>query len=435
MRDFVTKLLGILARAIVRRYRPMIVGVTGSVGKTSTKEAIFAVLKKKYRVRRSEKSFNTEIGMPLTIIGADHPGQNVFGWIGVIAKGCWQLVTRASYPEILVLEFGVQMPNDMEYLISIAPPLVSVMTAIGDVPVHIEFFADADEIAEEKGKLIVALPTDGYAVLNCDDEAILKMKIRTRAHVLSYGFGPDAALRIVGYELRTGAMTDRGSGNGINFKLLYGKRITPVRLGNTFGKHHAYAAAAAACVGLAFNMNLLEIAEALAGYESPLGRLKLLRGNKNSLILDDTYNASPIATRAALEVLREFPARRKIAVLGDMLELGKYTEAAHREIGDEAAAIADVFIGVGERMKFAMDEATRPGIENRRAMQQSDVFWFASAKEAGNRLEAILKPGDIVLIKGSQDMRLERVVKEVMAEPERAQDLLVRQSREWLARS
>ncbi len=413
----------------------MIVGITGSVGKTSTKEAVFAVLSAKYRVRRSEKNYNTEIGVPLTILGIPHHGRNVFKWFSALFRVAFRVLFLVDeYPEILVLEMGADRPGDIAYLVKLAPPFVGVVTAIGEIPVHVEFFAGPRELALEKSKLIAALPPEGYAVLNHDDAAILEIKGQTRAHVFSYGFEADAMMRIMNHESRIREQDGRVVGAGTDVTLAHGGKIIVAHLQNSFGKPQAYAAAAAAAVGLVLNMSMPEIAAALGRYESPPGRLKLLRGNKGALILDDTYNASTASTRAGLEVLREFPATRRIAVLGDMLELGKYTEAAHRAVGDAVAKAADLFIAVGERMKCALDEAAHGRMENRRQLPAAACLWFRESRAAGRKLDNLLRPGDVVLVKGSQSMRMERVVEEIMAEPQRAKELLVRQDLEWLGR-
>lgn len=428
MKSLLQRLLASAARYTLKRYNPKVVAVTGSVGKTSAKEAIFAVLSGRYRVRRSEKNYNTEIGVPLTILGITHHGRNIFGW-------CWDIwraymcarFRSPGYPEVLVLEMGVDHPGDIGYLVGIAPPDVGVVTAIGEVPVHVEFFENPKAVATEKAKLIAAVAPEGRAVLNCDDAAVLEIKDRARSRVLTYGFRREAAVRIQRYELDMTAHPP-----GIRFEISHAGETAVVVLKNTFGQQQAYAAAAAACVGLVFRMRLAEIARSLGRYESPPGRLKLLRGNKGALILDDTYNASPVATLAALEVLAAFPAKRRIAVLGDMLELGVYTEEAHRSVGERIVAVAELFFAVGERMKFALDSAVHPGADSMRRLTEHRVKWFSTSQEAGRELDALLKPGDVVLVKGSQSMRMERVVEAVMAEPQRAGELLVRQDPTWI---
>lgn len=435
MKRILQMLLAAIARRIIRRYRPVVVGITGSVGKTSTKEAIFAVLKAKYRVRRSEKSFNTEFGLPLTVLGARHPGRNPFAWAQALAVGVRQIVSRVPYPDILVLEFGVEYPGDMDQLLRIAPPHVAVMTTIGELPVHVSYFRDPAALAAEKERIVAAVPPDGAVILNADDPVVRAMAKSAKAVVSLYGFGSGARIRISQYDLRIRMSGDDFTIEGIGLKIASGGSEVPVRLSRTIGRQQAYAAAAAAAVGMAFGMNLIEIAGALAAYEAPPGRLKCIRGKKGAWLLDDTYNASPIATLAALDVLADIPAKRKIAVLGDMLELGRFTETAHRTIGDAVAEVADRFIGVGENMKVAIAAATREPEAGERRLARAMTYWFARPEQAARELERMLRPGDAVLIKGSQGIRMERVVEALMAEPAKAEELLTRQTVDWKKRS
>lgn len=423
MTALLTRALAFLTHLTLQRRRPTVVGITGSVGKTSTREAVFTVLSTRYRARQSQKNYNTEIGAPLAVLGIPHYGRNPFGWIWGLTKSAFRLlVSDRGYPEVLVLELGADRPGDIAYLSTLVRPNVGVITAIGEVPVHIEFFSGPAALAKEKGELVAALPQDGSAVLNADDPRAMEMRPRARARVLTFGFAGGADVRISNYELIAGEW------NGIRFDLEHSNQRAAVRIKNAFGRQQAAAAAAATAAGVALKVDLADAARALASYAPPPGRMKLLKGNKGSLILDDTYNASPAAAEAALDVLAAFPAKRRIFVLGDMLELGAYTERAHRAVGAKAAEIADVFFGVGERMKFALDEARRGG----RAIETQ---WFAASSEAGRPLEAMLRPGDVVLVKGSQSMRMEKVVLEIMQEPENASGLLVRQETEWLRKA
>lgn len=431
MSSVLKKILAVLAKATIHKYKPLVIGITGSVGKTSTKEGIFAVLKKKYRTRKSEKNYNNEIGLPLTILGIPHYGRNIFKWfsafIRVLPHQCQQ------YPEVLVLEYGVDRPGDMDYLLSIARPKISVVTAIGDIPAHVEFFRDPEELIEEKAKLVAALPLDGTAILNHDDYAVYDMNEKTKAHVLTYGIEERAELRITNYELRITKDAELGDiPEGIAFKIEYDGKVVPVRLNGALGMAQAYIASAAAAVGLSLDLNLVEISEALQEYTPPPGRLRLIKGIKNSFILDDTYNASPESMRLALETLKSLSGKRKIAVLGDMLEIGKYTEQVHRATGDQAAEFIDLLFTVGPRAKFIADEAMSRGVEkDARQLEQAQIFKFDDSLSAGRALDPLIQPGDLILIKGSQAIRMEKVVEEIMAHPERADELLVRQDEYW----
>ncbi len=434
MKSILQNILARLARATIKKYKPMIITVTGSVGKTSARMAIFDVLKSAHHVRTAAKNFNNEIGVPLTILGIDHYGKNILAWKWSLVKVWFSLLfSSKKYPDILILEYGVDRPGDMDYLVSIARPDIAVITAIGDVPAHIEFFKDAEAIANEKAKLVEALSIQGYAILNHDDYAVYDMKEKTKAHVMTYGFEEHADMRIAHYELRTIKNETLGDiPEGITMKMQYSGSVVPVRLYHVFGTPACYAAAAAAAVGLILNKNMVEISEALARYESPPGRLRLLKGIKSSFILDDTYNASPEAMRVALDTLAILPGKRKIAVLGDMLEIGTYTENSHRSIGDRVAEFADMLITVGARAKFIADEAMMRGTEKHaRVLNHNQVLRFDDSTEAGKALDPLIQEGDLILVKGSQGMRMERVVYEIMCQPLLADKLLVRQEEYW----
>jgi len=435
-KSILQKILASFARATIKKYKPTVIGVTGSVGKTSTRDAIFDVLKSAKRVRVSAHNFNNEIGLPLTILGLTYQGRSFAVWGFLLAKAwCDLKFSHTQYPEILILEYGIDRPGDMDHLLSIARPDIAVVTAIGEVPAHIEFFKDADALVAEKAKIVQALSIDGYAILNHDDYAVYDMKEKTKAHVMTFGFEENADVRVTNYDVRMVKDEELGDiPEGITMKMQYSGSVVPVRLHNTFGKPSCYSAAAAAAVGLVMNKNMVQISEALAGYTPPAGRLRLLKGIKKSFILDDTYNASPEAMRVALDTLEALPGKRKIAVLGDMLEIGTFTEAAHRSIGDRAVQVADMLITVGARAKFIADEAMTRGAErDGKVLSHDKVMIFDDPMEAGKALDPLIEEDDLILVKGSQGMRMEKVVYEIMGQPQFAKELLVRQESYWKA--
>ena len=234
MKHILQKILAILARRMLKKHQPMIIGLTGSVGKTTTREAVLAVLKKNYRVAGPEKNYNNEIGLPLTILRAPNCGKNIFKWLGVLGRA-W--AGQKDYPEILVLEYGVDRPGDMDYLLKIAKPYIAVITAIGDVPMHMEYFKDPDELIREKAKLMEALPTEGHAILNHDDYAVYDMREKTKAHVKTYGLEERADFRVINYELRNGKDEELGdTPDGISFKIEYKGSVVPVRIADALGE-------------------------------------------------------------------------------------------------------------------------------------------------------------------------------------------------------
>lgn len=413
-RKIIQYILKILAKLYILRYKPLIIAITGSVGKTSTKEAIKTLLKSKFYIRSNPKNFNNEIGVPLTILGIKTLKKNILWWITIFLKAIFKLI-YTNYPKILVLEIAADKPNDIKYLINIIKPRIGVVTAIGDIPVHVEFYSGPEEVAREKRKLIEMLPPIGWAILNYDDEIVLEMKNKTRAKVLTYGFDERAQIKCINYENQI----KNGVPKGINFKVEYKGNIVPFKLNNVFGKQQIYAALAAIAVGLIFNFNLVEISEALTNYKTPPGRMHLIEGIKETYIIDDSYNASPLSMLAALETLAILPGKRKIAVLGDMLELGKYSLEAHKTIGERASKISNYIFCIGERAKFICSEAENLGFEKK------NLFTFDTSDQAGKKLQEIIKKGDLILVKGSRAMEMEKIVLEIMKEPEKAKKLLV----------
>lgn len=418
-------LLKYIARAIIAKYNPMIIGITGSVGKTSAKEAIRNVVARERTVRAPSKNFNNELGLPLTIIGDFKSIGGIFFWFFVVCKGIYIVLVRdKTYPEVLVLEYGIDRPNDMKKLLDIARPHIGVFTAMGKIPVHIEYFTGPEQVAKEKAKLIAQLPATGFAILNADDPLVMKAKGETRAQVVTFGTNEHAEVRISNFVNHFD-----GHSAGISMKLTYGGSFVPVRIDGALGEAQAITSAIASAVGLVFGMNLVSIAEILSKYEAPSGRLRCIQGIRESMIIDDTYNAAPKAMENAIDTLASLPARRRVAVLGDMLELGKYTLEAHEEIGKRIKKKGvDVLITVGLRGKLIAEAAQNVG------MNQKSIFVTDTIDEAVRILEEKIQKGDLLLIKGSQGVRMERIVKRIMAEPEHANERLARQNSEWIAK-
>lgn len=423
--------LKILAKLILNRYKPRVVGVTGSVGKTTTKEAIFTVLDTKYRVRTNKKNYNNEIGLPLTIIGVLSPGKNIFGWINVFFKAIKLILLKdKNYPKILVLEMGVDHPGDMDYFNDIVKCQIGVVTLVGSV--HVEYFGTIEKLQEEKAKLIKNLNKDGCAILNYDRKKVMAMKSSSSAKVVSYGLnkGADLRARDIVYNWNEDKDTKPQERlKGLKFKIDFLRKTQIVYLPQVLGLPSVYSALAAAAVGINFNMGLSEIAQALKKYKPPLSRMNLIAGIKNTLIIDDSYNSEPKSSIAALREMKkiQWPSGRKIAALGDMLELGRYSEDGHRQVGQIVVmAGIDKLILVGERARDIGRGAEEAG------MKKDDIFHFNNSQEAGRFIQERLRSGDLILVKGSQGARMEKIVKEIMADPFRASELVVRQDKGWI---
>ncbi|MFH1866528.1 MAG: Mur ligase family protein [Patescibacteria group bacterium] len=427
MKKILQLILKILARATIAKYQPRVIGVTGSVGKTSTKEAVAAILTTKYTVRQTSKNFNNEIGLPLAIIGAKDSGcRNPLAWLLIFLRALRQLIIRnRNYPQFLVLEMGVDHKGDMDYLLSVVKPEVGVITTVSEV--HLEFLGSIEGVVLEKGKLVRALTKDGVAVLNYEDKHLHSLVNKTKARVISFGFSPEAQVWADGVQL---SKSSRGEVQGLSFKLHYGGSTTPLLLPGLLGQHQINIALAAAAVGLGLGLTAVDVSAALRKFVFPPGRMKLLAGIKRSYLIDDSYNSSPLALSEALKTLHHYPINksgRRWAILGDMLELGADCESLHRQAGALVQELGiDFLITVGERSRDIGRGAGEVGFNIDRYAH------FTAGDEAAEYVQGKLAEGDVILVKGSQGVRMERAVKELMAHPEQAEELLVRQYKPWI---
>lgn len=424
LKYFVASLLAILARAILAKYQPIVVMVTGSVGKTSTKDAAAAALSEHFMLRASEKSYNSEFGVPLTIIGAKNPWNNSIAWIKVIQQALGLIFLPNHYPRLLVLEVGADSPGDLARILSFATPDAVIVTKLPDVPVHVEAYASKKAVREEEFSPALSLAPGQPLIISADDVHAVELAKDTRAAVSTFGLTEGAAVRISHVEpwLESSVLV------GMRAEVAFGdgeRRALTVR--GAYGRSQLYAPAAALTAALALGLTAEEAFTGLETYEPPAGRGKLLRGLNNSVIIDDSYNASPAAVRESLESLAFLPERKKIVVIGDMLELGRYSKEEHERIGRLAAKHAACIVTVGSRSKVAVAAARAAGMHEEAALS------FDTADEAKEKVRALVEGGEVILVKGSQSIRLERVVEALLADANDT-DKLVRQDKEWKRR-
>ncbi len=346
-----------------------IVAITGSVGKSTTKELIADVLNQRYKTLKSKGNLNNEIGLPLT------------------------LLRLGSGYQRAVLEMGFYVPGEIAFLCGLAKPQVGVITNIGTV--HAERAGSQEVIASGKSELIQALPTspEGTAILNYDDPFVRPMASITRARVLFYGLNPQADLwadEIEGLGLE-----------GIRFRLHHKNESLNLRV-PLIGEHSVHTALRAAAVGLVEGLSWGEIIHGLQSGHSQL-RLVVAHTREGALILDDTYNASPESTLAALNLLDQMDGRR-IAVLGDMLELGQYEQSGHEMVGVRAAQFASLIVLIGSRGRIMADAAIRSGYSSK------NIQLFEEAPQAVPYLQSVIRKGDVILVKGSRGLQMERIV-------------------------
>lgn len=425
-KKIITAILQLEATLVLKKYKPKIIAVTGSVGKTSTKDAIFTVMSDRFFVRKSEKSFNSEIGVPLTILGCSNAWNNPILWIKNIIEGFMLIVLKNHYPKWLILEVGADRPDDIKNITKWLKPDIVVITAFSDVPVHVEYFDSPEKLIEEKEYLIKALKPDGLLVLNYDDEKVQSFKQKYQYTTVTFGFNKGATF-----------FASRDTFNIrqklISFRIDSGGSSVPVTIKGSCGRQHIYPTIAAFAVGSSQGLDIASMTLSYEHHEIPAGRMKIIDGINKSIIIDDGYNSSPTAVKEALNVLRNISASemchgRRFAVLGDMMELGTYSVKEHKKVGIQVAESADKLITVGIRARDIAQSAEENG------MEKQNIFHFEDSIKAGKELAQMLEKCDVVLIKGSQSVRMERIVKEVMAHPEMADKLLARQDKEWLSR-
>ncbi len=390
MKKILEKILKDLARGVLNRQKPEVVTVTGSVGKTSTKEAIYVVLKSKFNTRRSIKNYNNEIGVPMTVFNTKSPGKNIIAWLFIFLKAVFLTIFRVkSYPKVLVLEIGSDKPGDLKYLMEMIPSYLikaAVLTAVA--PVHLEFFHTMENVLKEKTVPFEYLPETGTSIVNKDC-------------VQGYD-GADTYY----------SMTD------------FSEAPT-----NLCFPHQAYAPLAAISVGKVFSISKDEAKQILdRDYQVMPGRGRRIAGINKSVLIDDTYNSSPISAQGAIKALaNSTEGSRKIAVLGDMLELGEGSEEFHKQVGQLLAGLnIDYLITYGREAESIATEAEEINNLNLK------ISKFQTLDEIVSFLKDLIEENDLVLIKGSQGMRMEKIVKHIMADPSQADKLLVRQNKEWL---
>lgn len=439
--------IGLATKKCIKREKPQIVAITGAVGKSTTKQMIAALFEAdggKRSVRVSPKNYNNELGVPLTILNAEAPGRSLAGWFWLLQKAWLSSIgALKTCPDVFVLEMGADRPGDIKYLTSIAPPDIAIITAVTPegsdlAPVHRANYASTKEIVQEKGDLVRALTSGGTAILNADDRSVFAMRHETEAHVLTFGEADTADIRILSSEIKLESGPHGKTPTGLRIVARHWGHTFELEFTGVFGRPVAYAVGAAIGVAEAMDTRIEAIRELPQALKPMAGRTRIIPGIKHTTLFDDSYNASPAAVISAVRDLTSMelePGQRKIACLGEMRELGEESELLHKKVAAECARMRVDFLVVcgifADAMKIAAQEA---------GMQPDMVKAFEDTPEAGLFLQNEIRPGDIILAKASEGthktkgVRMERVIKELMAEPLRASELLVRQEAAWQRR-
>lgn len=404
------------ALRIYRGERPFVVAVGGSVGKTSTKEALAEVLAESGRpVRKTFGNLATDSGVPLSLLGFQDPPAGVFGWVAVICKA---LFAKPHYkPEdkpIYVLEYSSDIEGETDFLVTRIPPDVAVYCTI--VPVHMEQYGTEEVMVRETLRLHSTLNEGGWILANSEDPHQVR-ELKGVPNVKWYGKGAQA-----GFVPKATTM----NAGGLELTYTNGKQEETVQT-HVLSDYQVLPVLAALSVGSALGMKVKQLHKGVENYTLPPGRGKLIAGKNEMTIIDDTANSSPEAVKAGLRVLEAYAGkRRKVAILGSMNELGEYALDSHREVAAEAAKRSTFFIAVGKYSNDMLRAARDAG------MSPTQMIAFPTPAELKDHLFQLVHRHDVIFIKASQNgMFLERIVKELMAKPEDAGKLLVRQGAFW----
>lgn len=417
LKKFVLWVLKRLAKKRIRKFKGKIIIVSGTVGKTSTKDAIFSVLNSRFKVLRTHGNQNNEFGLPLTILEIESGQSSALKWSWLLLKAFFNSIGK-NHNEVLLLEYAVDKPKDMDYLLSIAKPNIAVLTNI--TPEHLDEgqFADLQEIFTEKRKIVDALRDEGIAILNGDNPYIETLaKERKKKNTITYGLEREATYRAIGLSQ---------DASGLDFTVERESRRYKIHA-NVLGEFQVYVILPAIICAELMGMEMEEIITALLRYTLPPGRLTVIPAINNAIILDSSYNSSPESLKRALQTLNAAGGgKRRIAALGSMNELGEKSREMHEIIGKEIPKYADVLITVGNEAKYFAEQAAAGG------MNPENISSFKTSTEAADFLKDKIDGSDLILVKGSQNnIRMERLVKALMEHPEDAKKLLVRQEKEW----
>lgn len=429
----ITAILTYEAKLILKKNHPKIITVSGNVGKTSTKDAIYKVLKKDFYIRKSEKSYNSDLGVPLTIIGRSTAWKSIWGWLLNMFEGFFLALSPHKYPDWLILEVGADRPGDIKKIAGWITPDIAVVTKIPEVPVHIEFFESKEKLIEEKISIAKKVKPEGFVIYNYDDPNLETVKDEVEGQLMTYGLKKGSTVRGSDFAIlykkswEDESLSDEGViPAGIKFNLEYEDKKLPVSINGALGFHHIYTALASLAVAITLDLDIDQSIKRLDSFKTPNGRMRPIEGIKGSIIIDDSYNSSPSALESAFETLSVVKTGgRKIAVLGDMMELGEHTLKTHKRLGEIAGSVCDEIYLVGIRAKYFGEGALASGFKKEK------IHLYNNPIEAGKDLQNLLQPGDMVLVKGSQSIRLEKTIEEIMAHPDKKQKLLCRQEAEW----
>lgn len=452
------------ARIIIKKNNPIIIGVTGNLGKTSTKDFIFNALKNNLKdkegdtlVLSSKKSMNSEFGIPLTILEEESGWNNPLLWLKIVIDGFARIFEKAHF-KYLILEVAADFPGDIKSICTYIKPDIAVLTGFAEVPVHIEFFGgDRERLVREKKYLVDAIKSGGTFIYNLDDKDCVKTAEELKQEILinnrnvnlkSYSIKNHEAdifakkIDLVLTKSENGIQKLSGVHADLKFK---GGEEKKIEINGVVGDAIVYSLLPSLLIAQEFNIDLDKAIQDIQNTKRTNGRMRILDGFYNSIIIDDTYNSSPKAVENGIDTIKKLDIeKKKIFVLGDMLELGEFTKTEHERIGTLVANNCDILITSGIRAKLIAESAIKSG------MSGENVYITSNSLEAGKELLRILEDlkeedfkngktekeigGNLIFVKGSQGGRMEKVVQMILADHHDSNVDLVRQDKAWKTR-
>lgn len=413
------------AKIVLKKQKPQIIGITGSMGKTLTKDVIAHLLKNEFAIRYTDNDKSTEMDLVLTILGIKSINKSFMGVIKIYKAFIKEFISK-NYPKILILEYSINNYNDMNSLIKIAKPNIAIITNISYD--NCEFFDNINEIAIERLKLIRAVVCNDNneicgVVLNGDDNNVMKGKKDLICPIYIYSTKKKTTFYSTGIHLN---FHDNVL-NGISFKVNYNENSVPIRLSNIIDIHQIYPILAAITVASMYKMNMIDIAQKLQLYKPPVSRMTYLDGINESMIIDDTYNASVESVELSIDSLSSIKAVRKIVIIGDILELGDISVKSHEKIVKKIISKKiDFVILVGNKFNIYIDILLEKDF-----ILDENLFFCNSPMQAKRIIYKNIMKDDLILVKGSQNMRMEKIVEGIVSKNVNLKESVCRQSNFW----
>ncbi len=440
MKHFIINILKRLTKKILTKNNVQIIVITGNVGKTSARNNLVEFLSQYDTVGTNLDNYNSDIGVILSILKEKSPKKNPFSWLRIILKAWIMSISKQkNFPSIWVLELGIDFPKDMDFFVDNFLKFdVIIFGYVGKNPVHLGNFKNRDELILEKSKILRGLKPDGLLIIDGDD-SYLKKYYNNRSNVISYGFSDSVDLKASDFKIKLtidnnketiekfySKIVPKGS-----FKISYKGSNIPFHVDYLLAEHQIYALLSTIAFAIHTNINLVDISKQITSIKPLKGRLRIIEGIKDSLLMEDTYNSAPKAMESAIKTLYDIkiPNIRRVAILGSMKELGKDSDKIHKNIGKLLSQNVDLFIAVGEEIKPAFQEF------NKLTKSKEKSIWVPNSNSILERITDLITSNDLILIKGSESSRMEKISAKLLLNQKFSKELLPRQSKDWLAKN